>query len=117
MPRSARISVSSNSSKKASSASEKPEKRFVVIFFSLSKKPMVSSQIGNQRRRGLSQSNLFPQYLQYSPGKSGRCAPHSGQRITNNWIARPAASSSPPDHARLRYKYGPAEELQNKSRD
>ena len=63
MPRSARISVSSNSSKKASSASEKPEKRFVVIFFSLSKKPMVSSQIGNQRRRGLSQSNLFPQYL------------------------------------------------------
>ena len=42
-PRSARISVSSSSSKKASSASVKVEKRLVVIFFSLSKKPMASS--------------------------------------------------------------------------
>ena len=40
MPRSARIRVSSSSSKKASSASVKPPKRLDVIFFSLSKKPM-----------------------------------------------------------------------------
>ena len=42
-PRSAMMRVSSNSSKKSSSASVNPENRLLVIFFSLSKKPIVNS--------------------------------------------------------------------------